>query len=262
MSKPFFKMNIGNDPLMITAIHDGHFVPDELMPYMALNEQIRLYEEDPYTGFLTDISDSNAIGMYSRFVIDLNRKKQEAIYMHPDQAWGLHVWKEIPPSEILQKSYGFYNDFYKQMETIIHKKILNYGYAIIYDIHSYNYKRGGKEANKLENPDINVGTTGMDRVFWDPVISSFIDEMNGSELYGKRLDVRENIKFKGGHFPTWINKNFNNKACAIAIEVKKIFMDEITGEVDTTALSEIKKALNSTMVPVLNASSQLFDLHT
>ena len=139
---------------------------------------------------------------------------------------------------------------------------MNYGYAIIYDIHSYNYKRGGKEANKLENPDINVGTNGMDRVFWDPVISSFIDEMNGSELYGKRLDVRENIKFKGGHFPTWINKNFNNKACAIAIEVKKIFMDEITGEVDTTALSEIKKALNSTMVPVLNASSQLFDLHT
>lgn len=262
MSKPFYKLNIGNDPLMITAIHNGHFVPNEIMPYMALNEQSRMYEEDPYTGFLTDISDSYAIGLYSRFVIDLNRKKQDAIYLNPDQAWGLNVWKMIPPSEVLKMSYDFYNDFYKQMEIVIHQKIVKYGYAIVYDIHSYNYKREGKEANKKDNPDINIGTNGMDRQFWEPVINSFIDEMKGAELYGKKLDVRENIKFKGGYFPTWINTNFKNKACAIAIEVKKIFMDERTGEVDTTALSEIKKALNGTVLPVLKSSSKLFEQHT
>jgi N-formylglutamate deformylase len=258
MSKPFFKYNIGDGPLIVTAIHNGNYVREELIPYLAVDEKTRLYEEDPYTGFFSDIAETSLLGMHSRFEIDLNRDREGAIYKQPEQAWGLNVWKNLPPPELLQKSYQNYDDFYRQTEAIINQKINKYGFALVYDIHSYNYRRNGAEAPSSENPVINVGTRNLDRQFWAPVVDEFLDNLGSFELNGAPLDVRENVKFKGGHFMSWINSNFENKACALAIEIKKIFMDEHTNEVDTAALSELKKALEETIPEAINQAAKLF----
>jgi N-formylglutamate deformylase len=258
MSKPFFKYNLGEGPLIVTAIHNGNYIREELMPYLAIDEKSRLYEEDPYTGFFTDIAETSLLGMHSRFEIDLNRDKNGAIYKRPEQAWGLKVWKKLPPPDLLKKSYQYYDDFYKQAEAIINNKIVKYGFAIIYDIHSYNYKRDGIEAPIIDNPDINIGTNKLERKFWGSVVDGLIDNLITFKCKGKLLDVRENIKFKGGHFSSWINSNFDNKACALAIEFKKIFMDEHTNEVDTKVLSELKKALEETIPDVVNNGAKLF----
>lgn len=250
-------MTIGNGPLIVAAIHNGNYIREELRPFLALTDQERLYEEDPFTGFFADIAETSIIGLHSRFEIDLNRTKNKAIYFEPEQAWGLTVWEKIPPQKLLRQSYRYYDDFYRQTEALINNKIMKYGFAIIYDIHSYNHKRNGEIAPASANPDINIGTNGL-RKIWEPVVGQFIEHLQTCELNGKPLDVRKNIRFKGGHFTAWINKNFDNKACSLAIEVKKIFMDEHTNELDPLALSTLKRSIEGTAPKLIKMATALF----
>jgi hypothetical protein len=45
----------------------------------------------------------------------------------------------------------------------------------------------------------------------------------------------------------WINENFDGKACSIALEFKKFFMDEWSGELDQKIHDRIASALGSTV---------------
>src|SRR5690606_19522000 len=95
-------------PIFALAIHDGHQLADQLTPIMNLSESERLREEDPFTGMLTDIDTNRLVVKTSRFQVDLNRSIQDAVYLRPDQAWGLQVWKEAPTKMMLtelQRSY-------------------------------------------------------------------------------------------------------------------------------------------------------------
>ena len=65
---------------------------------------------------------------------------------------------------------------------------------------------------------------------------------------------------KGGNFPKWIHDNFPSTGCALAIEVKKFFMDEWTGEVNDKRLKLLKRALESTVPGVLEELGHLLDL--
>ena len=39
-----------------------------------------------------------------------------------------------------------------------------------------------------------------------------------------RLDVRENVNFRGGQLAQWAHSTFPDRACVLALEFKKIFM--------------------------------------
>lgn len=260
MKTPFFKVKVGEGPFIVTAIHNGHYIDDEIAPYLALNDKERFYEEDPYTGFFAEISPTVVKALHSRFEVDLNRVKTEAIYQRPEQSWGLKVWKQVPPADVLAKSERYYDEFYRMMRNLINAKIDQYGFALILDLHSYNYNRSGSEqAKEADNPDINVGTRGMDRRFWAPVVDAFIETLRMFQPGGRPLNVQENLKFKGGFFPTSINQYFNHKACALAIEVKKIFMDEHTNVAYPKTLNFLRNALSEAGMSALNAAFRIIE---
>ncbi|MDZ7732245.1 MAG: hypothetical protein U5R31_03270 [Acidimicrobiia bacterium] len=73
------------------------------------------------------------------------------------------------------------------------------------------------------------------------------------EVGGQPLDVRENVRFRGGYFSRWVHETYPEHGCALAIEVKKVFMDEWTGEVDDDIVAELEQALVATL-PGLFAS--------
>jgi hypothetical protein len=83
----------------------------------------------------------------------------------------------------------------------------------------------------------------MDRAQWAVVVDRWLAEMSAFDYRGRRLDVRENVKFFGGHLPGWIHREFPHSVCALAIEVKKFFMDEWTGEVDCAQHQALGAAL-------------------
>ena len=91
----------------------------------------------------------------------------------------------------------------------------------------------------------------MDRERWAPVVDAFIETLRGHHINGEPIDVRENVSFQGkGEQTRFVHTNFPQTGCAIAVEFKKIFMDEWSGEPDWAAIDQLRAILAST-VPVL-----------
>lgn len=239
---------LGKGPLVAAAIHDGHAVRPEVERLLALNESERLREEDPHTGLLTDVASTRLIGLRSRFETDLNRPREKAVYLQPEDCWGLNVWRETPPADVVSRSLQNYDAFRDYAEQTLDAILRRYGRFIVLDLHSYNHRREGVDgpaANPEENPEVNVGTASADRGRWGRVIDDFMERLSRFDFLGRRLDVRENVKFKGGDFPQWIHRRFHGDGVAIAVELKKFWMDEWTGKVDGAQFEALHAALRS-----------------
>ena len=83
----------GSSPIVATAIHEGHSIRGELSDLFNLTDEERLREEDPFTAEWLNFSDNNIIVHHSRFKADVNRPRDKALYIKPEDAWGLQVWK-------------------------------------------------------------------------------------------------------------------------------------------------------------------------
>ena len=72
-------------------------------------------------------------------------------------------------------------------------------------------------------------------------------EMRTCDFPAGPLDVRENVRFRGGNCARWIHGRFPESACVLSIEVKKFFMDEWTADLDTVLLGAIGDALRASI---------------
>lgn len=253
MTPHFWQTELGNGPLVACAIHNGHATRPEVTALLRLSSTTRRYEEDPYTGDWTTIAPTRIVGGRSRFEADLNRPREKAIYLTPADCWGLDVWKSPPPAEVVNRSLTEYDQYYAHVRSVLEQLVDRHGRVVVFDLHSYNHIRvgaGGAAADPRENPEINLGTGSMDRTYWRPIVERWLAEMRLCNYLGRSLDVRENVKFLGGHFPTWIHQSFPGTVCALAIEVKKFFMDEWTGQLDAEKHQAIGQALARAVVGV------------
>ncbi len=251
---------MGSKPFVAAAIHDGHDIRKELVELMVLNEKDRQREEDPYTSFFTKIAETQIIASHSRFELDLNRPRHKAVYLEPEDSWGLNVWGEKPSQDQINKSLRIYDDFYKTIFHLFNEMQHRYKKFVVYDLHSYNHYRDGMDksaADPAYNPEVNIGTGTMERKKWSSIIDRFIYDLKSYDYLGRNLDVRENIKFKGGHFARWSHENFPDSACVLSIEFKKFFMNEWTGEIDNIQLKTIRNALESTVTGVIDILTEL-----
>lgn len=246
-------------PLLALAIHNGHAIDPEVEPYLVPDEFMRLKEEDPLTGFFARISPNFMIVNTSRFQTDLNRPREDALYRSPEQAWGMEVWKKDTPQKVMLKLLQDYDYFYRQLDRCVKRLIRAHGYLVVFDFHSYNHRRSvdGTQADPTENPEINIGTGTLNRELWAPVVDYFQNCLHGHGYMGRKLDVRENIKFKGGHLSAWIHEHYSDRSCVLAIEVKKNFMDEHTGAINILHLRELKKAFEAIVPGVLQVAEKI-----
>jgi hypothetical protein len=77
--------------------------------------------------------------------------------------------------------------------------------------------------------------------------------MQQGSLGGEPIDTRENVRFRGGHLSRYLAERYGTQGGALAIEVRKDFMDEWTGECDRGAVAELSAALAATTGPVWEA---------
>ena len=251
-----WELQQGDSPLVAAAIHHGHAVREEVAALLALPEADRLREEDPFTGDWTVVAPTRLVGLRSRFEVDLNRPRNKAVYIEPEDAWGLHVWREKPPEALVQRSLQQYDAFYNTVQQIFSALEQRFGRFVVFDLHSYNHRRqgpAGPPADPEQNPEVNVGTGSLDRTRWGPVVDRFMADLRAFDCLGRHLDVRENVKFQGGQFARWSHATFPESACVLAIEFKKFFMDEWTGEPDPLHLTAIRPALESTVPGVFES---------
>ena len=246
--------------LFATALHAGHDLRPELQSRMALDEVNRLREEDPYTDEWAKLAANWLIPVRSRFEVDLNRDRDEAIYLLPEDAWDLKIWETPPSKAMVERSLAEYDAFYEELEVFLKDMEQRHGRFVVFDLHSYNYRRGGPDAlpeDPATHPDINVGTGTMDRERWGPVVDRFMRDLRNFDFLGRHLDVRENVVFMGRQFPGWIHGHFPESACVLAIEVKKFFMDEWSGRADPVKLKAVHDAIASTVPGVIEELEKL-----
>lgn len=261
MAEQIWTLIRGNSPLVAIAPHDGHAIRDELIPYFAIDENLRLYEEDPFTAEWVKIAPTQIIGTRSRFEVDLNRPPERAIYLKPEQAWGLTVWKQTLPPEIVQRTMENYHAFYDMYLNILREIEAQFGYVIVYEFHSYNHRRDGANqppAPEIGNPEINIGTSGNHSDYWHDVWQTFSDELKSFDYFGRSLDVREDIRFDGGPISRFVHRNFPHTGISINIEVKKFYMDEWTAQPNWEHINMLYKAFASTTEPMLNLMKHKF----
>ena len=250
-----YKLVEGKGPLLAAAIHNGHDLREEVAEIMALDDSARFREEDPYTGAWATIVSNRIVVYRSRFEVDLNRPRDKAVYLKPEDAWGLEVWKRQPSRALIERSLARYDGFYTQVNRLCSRMEKECGHFVVLDLHSYNHRRQGPQgepADREGNPEINLGTGTMNRARWAGLVDRFIDDLRGLDYFGRHLDVRENVKFRGGQLSRYIHEHFPNSGCALAVEVKKIFMDEWTGTVDGEQLKGIREALRGTIPGILD----------
>ena len=242
------------EPFVCTAIHHGHKISPDLKDNLEISDAVRLREEDPRTEFFTRISSNRIIQHKSRFEYDLNRSRDKAFYLNPEDCWGLRARKTKPPADLIAKSLQSYDQFYRWTEVFLSELLVSFSHFFVYDIHSYNHHRLGVDQpfdDQEKNPEIIIGTNNMPEI-WFPLVEKIRDCLRTYNFLGRKLDVRINVKFPGGHFSRWIHNTFPEKACCIAIEFKKIFMDEWSGKFYPEVMQELRKALKSTKPVILD----------
>ena len=209
-------------PYCCTAIHNGSTLRPELHDKIAVNEYQRWYEEDPYTGDFIKSMPITIVGNDSRFEYDLNRNPYQCVYTF---AWGKVIWtKQLTENEI-NISKQKHADYFRVLHALVSKLEDLYGGCIVYDIHTYNYKRWSREV-----PLFNIGTEKIDLKLHNETVQNWLNELRGIDLPGIVNCAVTNDVFTGqGYNLEYINTHFKN-TLVLATEIKKIYCDELTSE--------------------------------
>jgi len=235
----------GAGAVLATAIHDGNDLRPAIAAAMKLPDADRLREEDPFTGQAVLDVPTHIIAHRSRFEFDLNRSRDTAVYLAPDQCWGLDVWERPLGPDDVAGSLAIHDAYYEMLGHLLDSISAARPRFVLIDVHSYNHRRGGAEGTPTrqdEAPDINIGTFSMPREEWAWLVDPLMEAMRGFDFNGRRLDVRENVAFQGkGEQTRFVHDHYPGRGCAIALEFKKFFMDEWTGIPDPAELDAMRR---------------------
>ncbi|MGE4287605.1 MAG: N-formylglutamate amidohydrolase [Salinivirgaceae bacterium] len=223
-------------PVICFAIHQGHRFSSELQTKCVLSDYDRWYEEDPHT--LNFIAGQPIVlaGCDSRYAYDLNRSPREAIY---DTAWGKKVWhtplSEIEKSNSLKKHRAFYLLVDVLLQQLS-KRFLN---LVVFDMHSFNFRRMPNPA-----PDFNLGTVLIKQAAFRPQVEQWLMMLRKIALPELSLRVAENEVFVGdGYLAEYINSTYS-QVLVLVTEIKKIYVNELTGETYEAVISSLAKQFN------------------
>ena len=227
-------------PAMSAAIHNGGKLREELTENCLLDQSQRYYEEDPHTGSFIAEQAITLIANDSRYEYDLNRKTDECVY---ETAWGIDVWKKPLTVDTIEKSKAKHAQFYRIVGAVVEALQADFGQCIVYDNHSYNYKRHERQ----DLPVLNLGTTSVKSEKWRPVIDRWLANLQAMQVDGIEVTAAENDIFFGkGYLAAFCHGNYDN-VLVLATEAKKVFMNELTGEADPIVLPSLQKAYNASI---------------
>ena len=222
------------------AIHDGHNLRSELVERCALTESERLYEEDPYTGELISSMPITIVGHDSRYEYDLNRSPESCVY---EEAWGKSVWQTPLSEEDKSISLEKHRSFYRVFKTLMEKLQEQFSNCLVYDIHSYNHERWDKDT-----PVFNLGTEQVCKERWQKVIEHWVKTLATCPITNVEIRATSDEVFWGrGYLATFIRKNFNN-ILVLPTEIKKVFMNEQTGDLYPLVFVELKEGLKQAIL--------------
>jgi hypothetical protein len=225
-------------PYACGAVHDGGQFRKELWDNCYHTQYERWFEEDPCTREMVKSHPILIAGCDSRFEYDLNRDPENAIF---EDAWGKKLWKEPLSKEMHAKSMAKHTAFYSVVHALIEKLEEKFGIIVVYDIHSYNWRRWDREV-----PVINLGTTNIDNDRFSGMVEVWRKSLSELQLPGVS-ETTSNINdtfFGNGYFLKYITKTFKN-TLVLATEFKKIYCDELQQIIYPEVVAAIEEQLQT-----------------
>jgi len=228
------------EPALCAAIHNGGQLRSELVDNCLLSQTERYYEEDPFTASFVAQQAITLTGNDSRYEYDLNRHSDECVY---ETAWGKEIWKTPLMPETIALSKAKHAQFYRIVSVIVEALVDDFGHCIVYDNHSYNYRRH----ERTDLPVFNLGTSSVKSDKWRPIINSWLNTLNSIHIEGVQINAAENDIFFGkGQLAAHCHGLYDN-VLVLATEVKKVFMNELTGEAEANVLPFMQKEYNASV---------------
>lgn len=234
-------------PYVCGAIHNGHQFRKELWENCTHTAYERWFEEDPATKEMVQYHPIVIAGMDSRFEYDLNREPNRAIY---NDAWGKQLWYNPLPNKMQEKSLLKHTNFYKVVRALISKLEEKFKVCIVYDMHSYNWKRWSREV-----PTWNLGTCNVDSKRFASDIENWREILEKMSLpNGIKSTSKINDTFQGnGYFLKFITQNFNN-TLVLATEIAKVYCDEL----NQVMYPEVIRAVENYLKTALKKHAEVF----
>jgi N-formylglutamate deformylase len=213
------------------ALHCGRNVRPDLKEAMEIPAADRFREEDPYTDLFIEDFPIRILARDSRFEFDLNWEMEKSIYSPGEQKWGLQVWNRELTDEEKELTYSKFREFHALLDLAVEFMLGSGPPVVIFDMHSFCYQRDQKtDWTRDGTPGINLGTRYINRKFFSPLIDTFLEGISETVIEGHLLRVAENELFPGGYLTRKYSRLHSQKVLVLAIEYKKIFMDEWSGE--------------------------------
>jgi N-formylglutamate deformylase len=155
-------------------------VRPDLAEVMILPEADRFREEDPFTDQIAAAVPSRMITPTSRFEVDLNRPRREAVYRTPADAWDLDLWRdEALPDEAWRGSLPSgmrcmprSHRGWTRSPTAGPSSCSTCTPTTIAGV----VRSAGPEP-LADNPDVNVGTGSVDRSRFGRLVERFVRDM-------------------------------------------------------------------------------------
>jgi hypothetical protein len=237
-------------PYVCGAVHDGHQFRKELWDNCLHTEYDRWFEEDPCTKEFVKTHPIVIAGCDSRFEYDLNRDPDKAIF---DTAWGKQLWKTPLSVEQHNKSMAKHDNFYKVVHALVKKLEEKFGVLVVYDMHSYNWRRWDREV-----PVINLGTSNIDNDRFGNEVEAWRQSLSELDLPNiDKVTSKINDTFFGnGYFLKYITQNFRN-TLVLATEFKKIYCDEVHQLIYPEVVSAIERQLQHKIASHANSFHNL-----
>lgn len=229
-------------PTICTAVHAGHQFRSSLIRHCRLTEEERLYEEDPFTDQFIAAMPITLVAMDSRYEYDLNRPLATCIYK---SAWGKKVWQKTLPARERQLSVQKHQQFYRILDALVRRIEAQFNAALVFDVHSYNHLRIDGEA-----PTFNLGTEQLDLDRWSTVLERTKTRLKQVELPNLPVTVGINQVFFGrGYLTAHVNSRHEN-TLVIPLEIKKIYIDELTGSPYPIILNSLSQQFKDCLTEV------------
>jgi hypothetical protein len=244
MGAAYFRVT-AYEPRVAIASHAGTNVREELLSIMAIDEKERCYEEDTGTDEMIRNCPIQMIGLDSRYEYDLNRKPDQCIYLKPFQSWGKRVWSTPPSKEDLEVSLSKHDEFHEMLDYLVGEVCRHFGKAFVMDVHAYNCKRQSQTGKFDALPVFNLATSPTDQKKYRKVLDSIAKELQSVDIPGLKATVKENDVFKKDGAIANLIENKHPTSFILPVDIKKIYMDEMSGDVDDKILSNLATALDN-----------------
>lgn len=207
MSDPVFTLQRGTTPLLLSLPHVGTEIPDELRARLvprALEVEDTDWHLEPLYAFARELGATVLAARYSRYVVDLNRPREDTPMYSGVNTTGLcpvsfftgeplyRPGQAPDAAEVRQRCEHYWRPYHETLQQELQRLRAQHGHAVLFDGHSIKSELPWLFEGEL--PALNLGTA--DGASCAPSMRLALAELlEGQSAYSHVIDGR----FKGGY---------------------------------------------------------------